>query len=206
MRFSLASGAAVGIALVAFAALPAKAVPAPDSGPVAGGTMVAVDRGAVFTQVESSNASVYALDNDGLAYSWGAGNSGQLGTGNTQSSNRPVRIAQGALPAGATFTRLVGGTGNAFGFGSDGLLYGWGINQLGQLGDGTTTNHETPVVVAPGALAPGVTIVDVSSGSGYTAVLGSDGNAYVFGTLPGSGVTSNGVTITTTLTPVVVDR
>ena len=35
---------------------------------------------------------VLALTDDGLLYAWGYNNNGQLGTGNTNSSNVPVQV------------------------------------------------------------------------------------------------------------------
>jgi alpha-tubulin suppressor-like RCC1 family protein len=76
-----------------------------------------------------------------------------------------------------------------YAIGSNGLLYAWGNNVQGQLGDGTTTNRTTPVLVGSGALA-GKVITKVSvSGSagnnagGWTSVaaIDSTGQLYTWG-------------------------
>jgi hypothetical protein len=43
-------------------------------------------------------------------------------------------------------TKLAGGiTGHTLALSSDGTVWGWGFNEAGQLGDGTTTERTAPV-------------------------------------------------------------
>ena len=59
---------------------------------------------------------------------------------------------------------------------SDGTVYTWGRNDGGQLGDGTTTNRNTPVKVS------GLTgVVVVAAGGGHSVALKSDGTVYTWG-------------------------
>jgi alpha-tubulin suppressor-like RCC1 family protein len=83
--------------------------------------------------------------------------------------------------------------------GSDGNLYGAGVNTTGVLGTGDTASRYTPVRYN---LPVGVTAVDAAplflSGFGrQILVLGSDGNVYGSGE-PGQGVLGNGTNLTTT--------
>ena len=74
-----------------------------------------------------------------------------------------------------------GGT-TSLGIGSDGQLYAWGDNTNGQLGDGTTTRHTTPVRVAkPDGSGDGFTWVQAAAGRTHSAAVGSDGNLYTWG-------------------------
>ena len=43
-------------------------------------------------QIVGGLSYVLALTDDGLLYAWGYNNNGQLGTGNTNSSNVPVQV------------------------------------------------------------------------------------------------------------------
>jgi hypothetical protein len=71
----------------------------------------------------------------------------------------------------------------AYAIGSDGNIYAWGDNAWGALGNGTTTSSDTPVKVS---LPSGVTPKAISGGgggvtSGFSYMVGSDGNLYAWG-------------------------
>jgi alpha-tubulin suppressor-like RCC1 family protein len=86
-----------------------------------------------------------ALLSDGSAMCWGANNTGQLGDGGAcgYSCSTPVAVSglsnAVAISAGFVHTCAVL---------SDGTGRCWGDNGAGQLGDGTTTDRYTPVVIA----------------------------------------------------------
>jgi alpha-tubulin suppressor-like RCC1 family protein len=104
--------------------------------PVAGGLkFVAVGAG----EVQSCGLTV-----GGAAYCWGNDWFGQLGDGRTATESfAPVRVV-GPL----TFAQLSVGHLHACGVTTVGVVYCWGWNDQGQLGNGTTTNSATPVKVA----------------------------------------------------------
>ncbi|MCP8614257.1 InlB B-repeat-containing protein [Bifidobacterium asteroides] len=92
---------------------------------------------------------------------------------------------------GIRFSQVSGGRSSNYGFslavGSDGNAYAWGDNTYGQLGDGTTTNRTTPVMVKKPDrntypdLPKDFTYVQVSAGYEHSLALGSDGYAYAWG-------------------------
>src|SRR5207253_11201558 len=69
---------------------------------------------------------------------------------------------------GTGWTAVAAGSGFTCAKKSDHSLWCWGDNYYGQLGDGTTTNHGLPAVVA-GAWQ------SVSAGLIHTCAIGSDG-------------------------------
>jgi alpha-tubulin suppressor-like RCC1 family protein len=82
-----------------------------------------------------------ALKSDGTVWTWGYNYSGQLGDGTTTNSrSTPVRVLN--LTG---VTALTAGYGHSLALKSDGTVWAWGENVVGQLGDGTTTNRLTPV-------------------------------------------------------------
>ena len=90
--------------------------------------------------------------------------------------------------------------------GSDGNAYAWGYNSSGQLGDGTTSQRNTPVKVkTPDRTYPDLpadfTYVQVSAGGSHSLALGSDGNAYSWGN-NSSGQIGDGTTTTSRNAPV----
>jgi alpha-tubulin suppressor-like RCC1 family protein len=80
-----------------------------------------------------------------------------------------------------------------------GVLYCWGSNSAGALGNGTTTNSSAPVAVT---VAPGVSFMAVASGSGHSCAIALDGTAYCWGDNR-AGQLGDG-TVTRRLTPVIV--
>src|SRR5690606_23804909 len=100
--------AAVVAALVLGSTAAAHATPAPDNGPVTGGTTVMVPEpaGVTFTSISAGDQHSVALGSDGNAYAWGYNSAGQLGDGTNTNSNTPVQVQ---APAGVTFTSITSG-------------------------------------------------------------------------------------------------
>ncbi len=116
-----------------------------------------------------------ALLSDGAIYCWGDNDMGQLGNGSGTSS--PPSSAKPTQVVG-----LTGGTGVAAGYVhtcavvSDGTARCWGMNDKGQLGNGTTTSSFQPVVVA------GLTnVVQISAGAQHSCALLVDGSVRCWG-------------------------
>ena len=88
-----------------------------------------------------------ALTSDGTVYAWGANGSGQLGNGGNTESPYPVQVSMPTLPSGVTVIAIAAGYEDALALTSDGAVYAWGYNNVGQLGNGGTTNSPSPVQV-----------------------------------------------------------
>ena len=92
---------------------------------------------------------------------------------------------------GTKFSQISGSKDYNYGFslaiGDDGNAYAWGYNNDGELGDGTTTNRSTPVIVRKPDhktykdLPEDFTYVQVSAGGQHSLALGSDGYVYAWG-------------------------
>jgi alpha-tubulin suppressor-like RCC1 family protein len=87
-----------------------------------------------------------ALKNDGTVWAWGNNGAGQLCDGTTTDSATPKQI-----PGLTNVKKVQGGSGSGYGASSgyalktDNTLWAWGVNEDGQLGDGTTANRTTPI-------------------------------------------------------------
>lgn len=89
--------------------------------------------------------NAYALHRDGTLSAWGSNFAGALGDGGNEASSAiPVSVS-GIASATAVYASPNGDS--AYAALSDGTVRSWGLNGVGQLGDGTTTNRNTPVVV-----------------------------------------------------------
>ena len=139
---------------------------------VAGGTCPfgAVTAGDAHTCAGASGVNFLSF----VWYCWGANSNGELGDGTT--TDRPswgatvgggMRFGVNGVSAGARHTCGVTPAGAA---------YCWGLNGNGQLGDGTTAQRTSPVLVAGG-----FTLVGVSAGGSHTCALTAAGAAYCWG-------------------------
>jgi alpha-tubulin suppressor-like RCC1 family protein len=123
--------------------------------------VVGLDRGV--SAIATGAAHACALTVEGDVKCWGYNHSGQLGGGPSRHRLTPVKV-EGlpsnirAISAGEDHTCVLKETGS---------VMCWGGNHYGQLGDGTTTEHDDPVTVV--GLGEGVTAI--SAGWGSTCAL-----------------------------------
>lgn len=94
--------------------------------------------------------------------------------------NTPVVITGADLSA-ATFDQIAPASRFTLALASDGTLYTWGSNDMGQLGNGsTTTRPELTRVDMNGALA-GKKVVQITAYGAHAAVLTDEGRVYTWG-------------------------
>ncbi len=91
-----------------------------------------------------------AVTSGGAALCWGWNDYGQLGDGTTTQREKPTAVS--GLTSGVASIAV--GAYQSCALTSGGGVLCWGANWYGQLGDGTTTQRETPVAVS--GLASGV--------------------------------------------------
>jgi alpha-tubulin suppressor-like RCC1 family protein len=97
---------------------------------------------AVQTCVESSgNCHVSAIKTDGTLWIWGFGTSGQLGNNSAISRSSPVQT----IAFGTNWRQVACGYSHTAAIKTDGTLWCWGSNNVGQLGDNSITNRSSPV-------------------------------------------------------------
>jgi len=158
--------------------------------------LVSLPPGVTASAIAAGGFHSLAIGSDGKLYAWGGNGNGQLGNGSTTDSSVPMVVT---LPSGVTPTAIATGTYHSLVSGSNGKLYAWGYNNYGQLGNGSTTESHTPVLVL---LPSGVTARAVAAGYEHSLASGSDGKLYAWGQ-NFDGELGNG-TSTNSYTPVVV--
>ena len=126
-----------------------------------------------------------ALTTTGGVECWGYNGDGELGNGTLTDSKVPVNVT--GLSSGVV--ALAAGAWHTCALLNSGGVECWGDNDLGQLGDGTTTSRKTPVSVS--GLTSGVAAV--SAGQLHTCVLTTTGGAECWG-YNGDGELGNGTT------------
>jgi hypothetical protein len=127
---------------------------------------VSLSAGVTPTAIAAGQDTGYAIGSDGNLYAWGSGGVSQLGNGTTTSQQTtPVTVS---LPAGVTPTAIAAGQDSGYAIGSDGDLFAWGYANVGQLGNGATTEQSTPVTVSlPAGLVPTALGPDDESTTGF---------------------------------------
>jgi alpha-tubulin suppressor-like RCC1 family protein len=129
-----------------------------------------------FTQVVAGTSHTCALRNDGAVFCWGLNSSGQLGDNSTTS--RSVPTAVNGLGASSGVVSLSAGGNHTCALKSDHSVLCWGANDLGQLGDGTTTQRNSPITAISSADSSAVAL---SVGGSHTCVVNMDGTAKCWG-------------------------
>ena len=127
----------------------------------------------------------YGIRSDGMLFSWGYNGNGELGDGTTVNKNSPVQIGSDS------WTFIGTSVGNNGGFGqhtihairNDGILFGWGNNASGQIGDETTVNKSSPVQIGSSSW----TAVSYSGHLATTMALNADGMLFTWGGSAGLG-------------------
>jgi alpha-tubulin suppressor-like RCC1 family protein len=126
-----------------------------------------------WVSVSAGYAHTCAVRGTGQIYCWGSNSYGQLGDGTATNRLTPTLVSGGftdwvAVSAGRYHTCALR---------SNGQIYCWGANFVGQLGDGTATNRSTPTLVSGGF----TDWVAVFAGGSHTCGVRSAGSLYCWG-------------------------
>ena len=129
----------------------------------------------IWLYISPGPAYSAGITNNGNLYTWGDNSTGQLGDGTTTQRNNPTQIGSNTwiqvATGGASFS-----DGYTLAIRSDGLLFAWGDNSYGQLGDGTTTQRLTPTQIGGSN-----TWSYISAGGFHTLAIRSDGLLFAWG-------------------------
>jgi len=120
-----------------------------------------------------------AIKTDGTLWTWGLNGDGQLGDNKSGSANNKSSPIQ-TITGGSNWKQVSAGGGHTAAIKTDGTLWLWGRNNLGQLGDNTIASKSSPIQTITG----GTTWKQVSCGRGlnnYTAAIKTDGTLWLWG-------------------------
>src|ERR687890_1290947 len=134
----------------------------------------------------SSSSSMGGLETLTTVAAWGDNFFGQLGNGaplpSPADSRSPMPLEVSNLD-GAELKAIAGGANHSLALKNDGTVLAWGLNQDGELGDGTNTDSSTPVEVRdpndPSGYLSGVKAL--TAGSSHSLALKDDGTIWAWG-------------------------
>jgi alpha-tubulin suppressor-like RCC1 family protein len=133
--------------------------------------------GSDWESVSAGENSTCAIRADGSLYCFGLNSLGQLGTGTTTSSSRPVQESSGR----PDWTKVSVGTTHACAVNQDHELFCWGDSAYDQIPAGYAGELD------PTLIEPAGSVVDVSSSAVLTCVLQTDRDASCWGLDNGEG-------------------
>ena len=102
-----------------------------------------VDLGDDVAAIAAGSQHTCAIITGGGVQCWGKNNFGQLGNGSEEDSTTPVSVAD----IGGEVITIAAGLDHTCAIITGGRVQCWGANQLGQVGDGTTSPSSTPADV-----------------------------------------------------------
>lgn len=145
--------------------------------------------GTTAKQVDSGGYFTCAVKGDKTAWCWGLNDGGQLGDGTLdgQPSCAPTKckpIAVQPLGLGNSVEQIAVGLWHACARKSDGTVWCWGQNSMGQLGDGTTSGQVCGSSIcrpSPVQVTGLTSVVDIVAGAAHTCARRQDGTFWCWG-------------------------
>ena len=123
--------------------------------------------------VAAGHSHSCAVTSSGGVWCWGTNWDGQLGDGT--STTRTSAVAVSGLASGVV--GVTAGDYHTCALTSAGAVLCWGNNSNGQLGDGTSTSHNTPTPVS----GLGGDVVAIDAGGSFTCAVTSGGAVFCWG-------------------------
>lgn len=138
-----------------------------------------ISGGSNWKQVTAGDRTSAGIKTDGTLWMWGFNYKGSAGTNNSGTFNitSPVQTIAG----GTNWKQVAGGYNISAAIKTDGTLWMWGANEVGQLGDNTTVNKSSPVQTISG----GTNWKQVTAGRINTGAIKTDGTLWTWGGFSG---------------------
>ncbi|KAL5527250.1 hypothetical protein ACEPAG_6041 [Sanghuangporus baumii] len=140
--------------------------------------------------VAAGNNHLVVLTTFGNIYTWGAGEQGQLGRKIIERRKIHGTTPEKVTLRSRSLKAVAVGAGNYASFAVDekGGVWGWGLNNMGQIGTGHEDEDDNMIpqpqridVLSPEALGNGARITQIVGGEHHTLFLSSDGRVFACG-------------------------
>jgi alpha-tubulin suppressor-like RCC1 family protein len=130
-------------------------------------TATAATAGADFTLIRRT---------DNTASAWGHNDSSEIGDGTTTTPRLTPVAVSGLTSLSAVAASPADNARHAYALESDGTVWAWGLNDQGQLGDGTNTPRRSPVQITTLSSVAGI-----GAGTDFGAAVTTDGTVWTWG-------------------------
>ena len=140
-----------------------------------------------YVQISAGRSSSLALGSDGNAYAWGIGSQLCNGTNTDRTTpgmvKKPDSNTYPDRPADFTYSQVSAGGSASYSLtlGSDGYAYAWSTSQLDNGDSSSLVPTRVRDPANPTDASKGLKATQVSAGTDYSLVVGSDGYAYAWG-------------------------
>jgi alpha-tubulin suppressor-like RCC1 family protein len=135
-------------------------------------TPVQVNALTTVTAIAAGRSHAAAVKSDGTVWAWGSNELGQLGNASvTGYTANPVQVSNisNAVSVSSTYDHTLA-------LRSDGTVWAWGANDVGQLGNGTT--NPTSIAVQVNGLTG---VVAIAAARSYSMAMKADGSIWAWG-------------------------
>lgn len=125
-----------------------------------------------WIKIYTSLFSSFAIKSDGTLWSWGLNDYGQLGINSNSNSLIPLQVG-----IDSNWVKIsTGFFYHTLGLKSDGSIWSFGLNNFGQLGDGTTINKSTP-----SQIGNDLNWIEISGGGSFSFGIKNNGTLWAWG-------------------------
>lgn len=140
-----------------------------------------------ITKLAAGSNHILALDNKGNVVAWGCGQQNQLGRRIIERNKMSSLVPQGmGLPKGK-IVKIACGAYHSFAIDNKGKVWGWGLNNFGELGDPSNAGSDDAVVLKPVKidLLDDHNITDIDGGNHHSLACSDKGQLFTWGRIDG---------------------
>jgi alpha-tubulin suppressor-like RCC1 family protein len=132
-------------------------------------TLMTTLTNSFIVAIAAGNGTSFAIDSSGNVWACGLNGVGQLGIGSTNNTATATLVA--GLGSTNAIIGIAAGYHHCLAIGFDGSYWSWGLNALGQLGDGTTKQSLVPEHLG---FSGGLTSIGIAAGTDASFSVQSD--------------------------------
>ncbi|KAH7461651.1 hypothetical protein FOMA001_g18958 [Fusarium oxysporum f. sp. matthiolae] len=130
---------------------------------------------------------ILALDDKGNVFAWGCGQQNQLGRRIIERHKMSCLSPRGVCLPRGRISKIACGSYHSFALDTDGKVYGWGLNNFGQVGVESNAGEDDAVILRPAKLSylNHNKITDIDGGGHHSVACSAKGDILTWGRVDG---------------------